>query len=115
MKTIFCDIDGTLIYQHDNFLDIRSNGPKGLLGAADKVFDWHVKGYKIILTTGRPESMREETIKHLEQCNIIYDLLIMDAGSDERIVINDRHPVTNMDRATAFSINRNQGINDIEL
>lgn len=64
MKTIFCDIDGTLL-SHQGTLSCISEEQKVLPGVHEKFDEWSFKNYTIILTTARPESMREMTIKQL--------------------------------------------------
>ena len=60
--TIFCDLDGTLWEQGDP-CEIAKPGyqPKIIHGTVDKIREWDSKGFKIILTTGRKESLREVT------------------------------------------------------
>ena len=114
-KTIFCDIDGTLI-QHriptKNTTTLEM--PDLLPGTVEKLSEWDMKGYNIILTTGRRESMRKATEEQLAKLGIFYDRLIMGIGGGERIVINDNKPDG---RQTAFAINieRNKGIKDINI
>ena len=81
-KTIFCDIDGTLVKFPDTFEGFKDL-PKGkhkmelLDGSLDKLWEWETSGYNIILTTGRKESMRPETEKQLREVGIFWDHLIM--------------------------------------
>lgn len=110
-KTIFCDIDGTL-WEHVGppSVQIKNKVNKLLPNTLEALDNWDKLGYKIILTTGRKESMRKITEKQLEDTGIIYDKLIMGIGGGDRILINDRKP--NGDRNTAYAINviRNKGI-----
>jgi len=114
-KTIFCDIDGTLC-EH-NVPSLTSNPDyklKILPGTVEKLLEWDKKGYLIILTTGRKESLRDVTIKQLQNAGIFYDKLIMGIGGGVRVLINDKK---NNGQITAISYNmdRNQGIKDIDL
>ena len=61
-STIFCDIDGTLVeHAHPNEA-IKPNFKMNLLpGTIEKIIEWERKGYTLILTTGRKESMRKQT------------------------------------------------------
>ena len=115
-KTIICDIDGTLI-KHLGPPSIVANPENTsdlLEGTLEKLNEWEYLGYKILLLTGRKESMREKTEKELSKLGIFYDQLIMGVGGGSRYLINDCKP--NGDE-TAFSINikRNHGIKDIEI
>ena len=89
-KTIFCDIEGTLVKFPDTFEDFKQI-PKGinkmelLPGTLDKLWEWETSGYNIILTTGRKESMRKETERQLKQAGIFWDHLIMGLGPGKRL------------------------------
>ena len=87
--TIFSDIDGTM-WKHEYDIRHSMNGTQRLLpGVFDKFLEWHRQGFKIILTTGRPESLREETERQLRELGIFYNQLVMDCGPGPRILIND--------------------------
>jgi hypothetical protein len=114
-KTIFCDIDGTLV-KHG--LPTENTSPLKTLyllpGTIEKLSEWDAKGYNIILTTGRRESMRKATEEQLADLGIFYDRLIMGIGGGDRIVINDCKP-DGRQTAFAFNIKRNEGIKDINI
>jgi len=122
MKTIFLDIDGTIIAQDSDQNDpvciardvCRPRLRKALKGCIAKCLEWHLKGYRIILTTGRPSVVRERCMKQLAQCGIIYDQLIMDLGPSPRYLVNNRG---NEGEAKAFAINleTNLGIGEVDL
>jgi hydroxymethylpyrimidine pyrophosphatase-like HAD family hydrolase len=114
-KTIFCDIDGVLVEHKGDLSNTIKQDPKLLDGTVDKLIEWDKRGYKIILVTGRRESMRVITEKQLSELGIFYDLLIMGLGGGARIVINDKKPYSEEDTCYAINIKRNKGIGDIEL
>ena len=61
MKTIICDIDGTLLdYLHDKPSDERGEHV-ALPGAIEHMREWEVQGCRIIIITGRRESERVRT------------------------------------------------------
>lgn len=116
-KIIFLDVDGCLLKHHggsSSSLMNHKNKTEILPGVREKLDEWEVAGYQIIITTGRKESLREFTEKQLLVCGVAYDQLIMGLGRGERIVINDRKP-SGEDTARAVCINRNDGIGNIEL
>jgi len=115
VKTIFCDIDGTLIRHHGDALKQLQSDPVLLDGVLEKFIEWDRKGYNIILTTGRKESARPRTEKQLEKVGLFYDQLIMGIGGGPRYLINDLKP--NSEEATAQSINlkRNDGIKSVKI
>jgi acid phosphatase class B len=116
--TIFCDIDGCLLYQEKDFIQGIKNPSKclALEETANTLLDWHNKGYKIILVTGRTENLREQTEAALLKEGILYDKLIMGMGAGPRVLINDidpKHPQVN--KAIAINLKRNEGIKDLKL
>ena len=112
-KTVFLDIDGTLL-KHYGSLSLCGIMPPVLLdGVHEKLDEWDKKGYRIILITGRKESMRELTENHLKTVGINYDRLIMGIGNGPRVLIND----ASEDQETAFGITveRNKGLKGIQI
>ena len=83
-------------------------------GTVDKIREWDSKGYKIILTTGRKESLREVTVNQLSFAGIVYDQLVMGIGGGSRVLINDLR--ANGDQsAFVYQPARNEGIAGIDL
>ena len=116
MKTIFCDIDGTLLKHHGSLSAQITNKPKILEGVLKRLDEWDRKGYNIILVTGRKESLRELTEQQLMEVGIIYDQLVMGLSGAPRVLINDLKPhKPEMITAVAINLKRNQGIEDVEI
>tara|TARA_R100001163_G_C4958742_1_gene123453 strand:+ start:86 stop:451 length:366 start_codon:yes stop_codon:yes gene_type:complete len=115
-KTIFCDIDGTLVKHYSPLETTKPDFKMDILpGTLDKLIEWDKKGYNIILITGRREGARKETERQLREIGVIYDKLIMGIGGGMRYIINDRKPNGVIDYAHAINLTRNEGISDIEL
>ena len=114
-KTIFCDIDGTLLEHFPPGASFYGFKPKVLPGTVEKLLEWDKKGYNIILTTGRKESMRKITVEQLESAGIFYDQLIMGIGGGVRVLINDLKPGSDEQTAVAINLKRDKGINKIEI
>jgi len=114
-KTIFCDIDGTILkHKGDIYRNILE--PAEILeGVLERFKEWDKKNYRIILTTGRKEGCRERTIEQLKNLGINYDELIMGLPNGDRILINDKKP--NLIENTAYSYNlvRNSGMKNLEF
>lgn len=89
-KTIFCDIDGTLLRHHGNMVRNVYGKPEALPGVLDFLEEWNRKNYHVILTTGRKESTRKRTEEQLASLGIIYDQLVMGLPNGQRVLINDR-------------------------
>ena len=113
MKTIFCDIDGTIL-KHQGQLSNITIDQELIEGTLDKLNEWFNSNYTIILTTARPESMRPLTIDQMSKYNINYDLLIMGLPTGERIIINDISG-QGINRASAINLLRNNGIKDLKI
>ncbi len=115
-KTIFCDLDGTLV-EHSNPIDIQNPNLilKVLPGVHERLREWDTKGYFIIITTGRKESARKSTQEQLRNAGIIYDQLIMGFGGGDRVIINDRKPNSERDTVYAINLTRNEGIENVEI
>lgn len=112
-KTIFCDIDGTLVI-HCSPVAQYSNKLKLLDGTLEKMLEWDKLGYMIILTTGRKESLRKITEKQLSEVGIIYDQLVMGIGGGIRYLINDNKPDGTIS-AGHICLPRNEGIKNIKI
>jgi hypothetical protein len=111
-KTIFCDIDGTLL-RHFGSLSEQINLEKNMTtlpNAIEAINLWDKLGYQIILVTGRRESSRQVTENQLSSLNIFYDKLIMGIGNGDRIIINDKKPDGIKNTAYAINVVRNQGL-----
>ena len=113
--TILSDIDGVLLRHFGDIEAILTNPPEVLPGVKEALQDWNLKDYRVVLTTGRRESMREFTEKQLKDCGITYDVLVMGCRRGCRIVINDRKPNSDQDTCRAINVDRNKGLMGIEI
>jgi hydroxymethylpyrimidine pyrophosphatase-like HAD family hydrolase len=113
-KTIFLDIDGTLIEHTEEITGQLTTKPKLLTGTLETLTEWDRKGYNIILTTGRRESARKVTEQQLTELGIFYDQLIMGIGGGIRVVVNDRKKDKEYNTAMSINLKRNEGINSIK-
>lgn len=114
-KTIFCDIDGTLVKHAHRFSDLKDTEPILLPGVREKFNQWDSQGHKIILCTARKESAREMTESHLRTLGLCWDTLIMGVTSGQRVLINDKLNVAHTDRAIGINVITNEGFKSIEL
>tara|TARA_R110002012_G_scaffold52290_2_gene134284 strand:+ start:471 stop:842 length:372 start_codon:yes stop_codon:yes gene_type:complete len=115
-KTIICDIDGTLV-KHISPLETTKPGFKMQLlpGTLEKLAEWDVKGYNIILMSGRREGARKETERQLSEVGVIYDKLILGVGGGIRVLLNDKKPDGTTETALSYNLIRNKGIRHLEL
>ena len=114
-KTLFLDIDGTLVkHENPHVTSLPSHKMTVLDGTIDKLLEWNKKGYIIILTTGRRESNREILEKQLRDAGIFYDQLVMGVGRGTRIIVNDIKP-DGMMTAESFNLIRDGGIKNLQI
>lgn len=113
-KTIFCDIDGTIIKHAHRFSHIGKEDPVDLDGVIAKFNEWDSKGHKIILTTARKESARYITEKHLSDLGFCWDYLLMGMTSGTRLLLNDKLTVSDPDRAMAINLITDSGFLNID-
>lgn len=114
-KTIFIDIDGTILKHKSTLSNILLETPELLPGVLEKLNKWDADGHTIILTTGRKESMRKSTEEQLQKLGIFYTQLIMGLPRGERIIINDKKPNNDMRTSYAIEVERNQGLVNIDV
>jgi dTDP-glucose pyrophosphorylase len=113
-KTIFCDLDGTILKHCHKFSDLNKIEPEILPGVNAKFNAWDSKGYKIILTTARKESAREMTEAHLRSLGICWDHLIMGVSSGVRVLINDKLRDADKNRAICVNLITDSGFDSID-
>jgi hypothetical protein len=111
-RTYFIDLDGTL-FTHRGYGQANQTPPGYELPCAKEFVDALLaRGHHVILTTGRRECLRAETVDQLNKAGIVYDQLIMGLPPGERIVINDSKsdlPIT----AYGLTVERNKGCVDL--
>ena len=63
-----------------------------LPGVLERMRLWEAQGHKIVLMTGRRESIRERTESELRRLGVPFDVLLMGHADSGRILINDISP-----------------------
>ena len=112
MKTIFCDIDGTLCVHHGDIVKQHSDDLTLLPDTLEVLKEWEKKQHRIILVTGRKESHRPELERQLKKAGIFWDHLIMGLSNGPRVIINDIKSADTQ-RAMSFNVVRNTGISEL--
>jgi len=113
-KTIFSDIDGTLIEQV-RFEELDANIVNVLPGVVEKMNEWYEAGHHIVLTTARPWNLELITKQQMETAGIRYHQIVMGIGREERILINNnssKEPERN--RAFGVPVLRDSGFDNLE-
>ena len=108
-NTYFCDIDGT-IFKYRKFETYTTTDAEPIETTVDKLNEWYNEGHQIVLTTARPEELREHTIMELTKAYIPYDKLIMGIERGPRYLINDMDPKKPGERAISINLKRDKGI-----
>ena len=112
--TYFCDIDGT-IFKYRKFETYKSSPAELTPGALEKLTEIKTAGHMVVLTTARPEDLREHTLMELEQNSVPFDRLIMGLARGPRHLINDMDPNKPGDRAIPWNLNRDEGMSKIDV
>lgn len=114
MKTIFCDIDGTLLKHH--YDEYHLHEPEVLPGVLDKINEWINKGYFIVLTSAREVCYLDITKEQLAKCGIRYHGLLLGLPNYPRHVINDTKPYCDMyETAFATTVDRDKGLEGLQI
>ena len=113
-KTIFCDIDGTIIKHSHRFSELNKNTAQELAGVIEKFNEWDSRGHKIILTTARKESARSFTEHQLHTLGLCWDMLIMGVTSGVRVIINDKLNEQDKDRAKSVNLITDAGFTSFD-
>lgn len=112
-KTLFIDIDGTILKHVHTISQVYSEPSRALPGVVNKINEWDSHGHKIILCTARKESTRAITEQQLREHGIAWDQLVMGIGGGERVLINDKLNRIDTDRAVGVNVVTNEGFDSI--
>ena len=108
-KCLFVDIDGTLITNSSHHFPPYTGSGEPIEDNIDLIAELHEQGKaKIILTTSRPERLRQLTIQELQTKGIPFDDLVMGLPHCQRIVINDFARSNPYPSCSAINIPRNE-------
>lgn len=113
-KTIFCDIDGTILKHLHKFSEINIESQPVLQGVIKKFDEWDSLCHRIILCTARKESARELTESQLKKLGLAWDQLIMSCSNGERVLINDKLSKKSPERAVGINVITNEGFDNID-
>lgn len=108
-NTYFVDIDGT-IFKYRKFETYETSKAEPIESTIEYLNKASKEGHMIILTTARPEYLRDHTVVELHENYIPYDRLIMGIERGPRYLINDMDPNNPGERAIAINVERNKGI-----
>jgi NDP-sugar pyrophosphorylase family protein len=112
-KTLFIDVDGTILKHQHAITDVYKNETEILPGVIEKINAWDSQGHRIIFTTARKESTREITEAQLRKFGLAWDQLIMGLSNGTRILINDKLYKSDLDRAVSINVVTDEGFNSV--
>jgi ribonucleotide monophosphatase NagD (HAD superfamily) len=108
-NTYFCDIDGTIL-KYRQFETYETSKAEPIQSTIDYLNKVSEEGHMIILTTARPEYLRNHTVVELHENYVSYDRLIMGIERGPRYLINDMDPKKPGERAIAINLKRDKGL-----
>ena len=107
-KTLFVDIDGTLVKNSGQYFVPTWGTTAPLTKNVEHLNKMHATGrVRIILVTSRLEKFRDATVKQLEQYGVKYDQILFGMLHASRVVINDYAPTNPYPSAECVNIPRN--------
>ena len=108
-KCLFVDIDGTLVTNSSHHFPPYVGTGEPIEDNIDLLAELHEEGKaKIILTTSRPERLRQLTLQELQIKGIPYDELVMGLPHCQRVIINDFARSNPYPSCSAINIPRNE-------
>lgn len=108
-NTYFVDIDGT-IFKYRKFETYETSKAEPIDSTVEYLNKVSEEGHMIILTTARPEYLRDHTVVELHENGVPYHELIMGVERGPRYLINDMDPNKPGERAIAINVERDKGI-----
>ena len=112
-KTLFIDIDGTVLRHLHSISDVYAKPAEVLPHVVSKINEWDSHGHRIIFVTARKESTRDITEQQLQQFGLAWDQLIMGVGGGARVLVNDKLNRNDPDRAIGINVVTNEGFGNI--
>ncbi len=111
-KTIFCDIDGTIVYHKtikdlDEILESDGQIVEELLPGVKELWECFDDDV-IIITTARDIKYKNMTENIFKLNNLRYDQILFNLGTGPRVLINDT-PDIRVQKANAINVKRNGG------
>lgn len=106
-RTIFVDVDGVLLATaHRSFYPTWGSSEPLLKNCAAMRDLYDTGRVHIVLTTSRPESLREDTTRQLAAAGVRFHRLVMDLPACGRVLINDVVPTRGERTADALNVPR---------
>lgn len=113
-KTIFLDLDGTILQHAHHFPSHEDSKPTLLPGVLEKINEWIVAGHKIVITTARREVNRSLVESQLRDLGLHWDYMVMDVSKGQRFLINDKLQPADPDRAVGINVVTDSGFASIQ-
>lgn len=122
-STLITDLDASLIYEMNlgskeklwKMLRDEVYPSKALPGTVKKIKEFRAKGNKVVITTSRPEFLRNFTIRELRRLGIEYDYILFDMGNGPRSLLNNFQFNSTVPMARSINVDANSGLEKVEL
>jgi hypothetical protein len=106
-KTLFLDIDGTVIKNSGGYFKPVWGMQPPLARNVAYLKELHARGRtQIILTTSRPDSFREITVNQLAEAGVPYDNIVFGMFHAQRVLVNDYAKTNPFPSAVAVNVRR---------
>jgi hypothetical protein len=82
--------------------------------AIERINAWHKLGHRIFITTARTKEDLPKLKAWAKKHKLKYTDIILNCGRGPRYLINDIDPTLKLDKAVAYCLTRNSGLEKIE-
>ena len=107
-KTIFIDLDGVLVESSGEYFGHKWGTTEALANNVNHINELYDTGrVRIIITTSRKSSYKEQTLNQLDRLGIKYHNIMFDLLHCKRILINDFASSNSFPTSTGINIPRN--------
>jgi hypothetical protein len=103
-STLFIDLDGVLVENGSEYFGNKWENTQPIIENINAI---NKDNFYVVITSSRPESMMDVTIKQLNNFGIKYNRIILGLPSCKRVLINDLSDGNKTTSAYAINTNRN--------
>ena len=112
--SVFVDFDGVIIHQEQHLQWELKEDAAPCPGSIERINTWHKLGHRIFITTARTKEDLPKLKAWAKKHKLKYTDIILNCGRGPRYLINDIDPTLKLDKAVAYCLTRNSGLEKIE-
>lgn len=112
--SVFVDFDGVIIHQEQHLQWELKEDAVPCPGSIERINTWFGLGHRIFITTARTKEDLPKLKAWAKKHKLKYTDIILNCGRGPRYLINDIDPTLKLDKAVAYCITRNSGLEKIE-